>query len=470
MARTVKQQPPPERLGTDLEHRGLPSAETEESLLLGAIQMGENSLIDALVPEHFASERNRLIFTRMADIHQRGETVDRIVLIRELQKREGDIQIAGGLSYLANLDTLMPQKPALGEYVRIVRDRAERRRILRVSVNLEKLVYDDTVATEDLARRAERAFQKVQQFAAREEKTSATASDVIQNFPGGYGAFMSPHKTSPGISTGFPILDDTIYGLQPHMIVFAGTTGSGKTSFCEEIALSVAERKIPVKIFSLEMTGENLIHRMICAKAGISYKRFRRGFLADHERTLLNGAAALVSSFPIHIDETPGVTIRDFESRSRKAVEEDGVQLLIFDYAQLTNRHHSGDGTVYRTSYEAMTDISQRFQKTSKRLHVPVVVLSQFSRERGRREKGDRRPKLSDLKETGSFENDPRVVLLLYRESQDEPHRTDLYGKAELIIAKNSNGPCRTIKYRFNPPSMHFEELPQEEQEFNEDS
>jgi replicative DNA helicase len=418
--------------------KGLPSNVDAERLVLGSILLDDSAFIDVaglLKLEDFCLEKHRRIYRRMLELHERGERIDRITIANELL-RFNELEAVDGLSYLVSLDDGLPRLPNLAGYVKIIRDKAILRRIVETANSLmhRALMADEEPST--LLASAEESLLRLSDSQAN--AGLLTPHEVIQNFQGGINAFLDPSKRIKGTSTGFLKLDEMTGGLhRGELIILAARPSMGKTAMALNIAHHVAcKLHQPVAIFSLEMSNDSLLTRMLCASARVDSQHFRRGYLAEADRRKLREAANDLVAAPLYIDDTAGVHLMDMHAKLRRLKQQSGeLGLVIVDYLQLM----SGHGRFENRNQEVST-ISRGMKMLAKELDCPMLVLSQLSRAPETRV-GDHRPQLSDLRESGSIEQDADLVGFIFREEVYKKDREDLKGLAELIIAKQRNGP-----------------------------
>jgi replicative DNA helicase len=434
--------------------KGLPSNVEAERLILGSVLLNADRFIEIaglISHEDFSLEKHRRIFTRMFELHERGEKIDRITVAEELM-RHNELESVDGLGYLVSLDDGMPHIANLESYVKIVRDKATLRRIVHASQHLMNRALMAEEEPGEILAGAGEALLKLGE--ARQERGLMTPLEVIQNYQGGLNAFLDPSRRIKGISTGFTKLDEMTGGLHSgELIILAARPSMGKTALALNIAWHVATRLFqPVAIFSLEMSQESLLTRMLCAAARVDSQRFRTGYLNEKERQLLRAAANQMVEAPLHIDDTAGVNLMDMHSKLRR-LKQSGQKLglVVVDYLQLM----SSKGRSENRNQE-VSQMSRGLKLLSKELDCPFLVLSQLSRATETRV-GDHRPQLSDLRESGSIEQDADLVGFIFREEVYKRDREDLHGVAELILAKQRNGPIGTVPMVFLHAQTRFE-------------
>ena len=388
--------------------KGLPSNVEAERLILGSILLNDSRFIEiagAIDPEDFSLEKHRRIYARMVQLHERGEKIDRITVANELQKFN-ELASVDGLSYLVSLDDGLPNIANLESYVKIVREKSTLRRIVLAAQHLMNRALVAEEHPDDILGDAEKTLLSLGE--ARGEKGLMSPLEVIQNYQGGLNAFLDPSKRIKGISTGFTKLDEMTGGLHSgELIILAARPSMGKTAFALNIAWHVATRLFrPVAVFSLEMSQESLLTRMLCAAARVDSHRFRTGYLNEKERQLLRAAANQMVEAPLFIDDTAGANLMDMHAKLRR-LHQSGQKLglVVVDYLQLM----SSKGRVENRNQE-VSQISRGLKLLSKELDCPFLVLSQLSRATETRQ-GDHRPQLSDLRESGCLTGDTLIPI-----------------------------------------------------------
>ena len=445
--------------------KGLPTKVDAERFVLGSILLDDSFYIQAagsLESSDFSLEKHRRIFKRMGELHERGEKIDRITVANELMKFN-ELESCDGLSYLVSLDDCLPQIPNVDAYIRLVKDKAVLRSIIFASQHMINRCMMAEEAPEEILAGAEETLLKLGEA---QVKTGLLNPDqILQTYEGGISAFLDPSKRIKGISTGFLKLDEYTGGLHGgDLFILAGRPSMGKTAFALNIAQHVSLKlKQTAAVFSLEMSKESLLTRMLCAAARVDSQRFRAGYLSQEERRKLNQALHELVEAPLYIDDTAGLHLMDMHAKLRRLKAERDLKLVIVDYLQLM----SGRGRFENRNQE-VSALSRGLKLLAKELNVPMMVLSQLSRAVETRQ-GDHRPQLSDLRESGSIEQDADLVGFVFREEVYNRDREDLKGLAELIIAKQRNGPVGTVNLVFLHAQTKFEnraedtgELPEE--------
>jgi len=423
-------------------------------VILGAILL-DNALvtqaIERLKPEDFYSPLNRRVYNAMISLFEQSKPIDPILIIEEL-KKDGPIEAIGGISTIANLTYGLPHFSNLEEYVKVVKDKSVVRTLIRTcnQITSEALAEEDTA--EVILDRAEQMV-----FALAEERTrkgfshiEPVARDVLQKVT---DLAQGESHALTGLATGFREFDAKTSGLQKtDLIIVAARPSMGKTALCLTIAQNAATlENATVAVFSLEMSKEQLVMRMLASEARIDAHRFRTGHLMREEWTRLAGGIESLSRAKIFIDDTAGLSVLEMRAKARRlAAEQKRLDLIVVDYLQLM----TVGGRRTESRQQEVSQISRELKALAKELNVPVVALSQLSRAPEAR--NPPKPLMSDLRESGSIEQDADVVAFIYRE--DYYQETDENkGMAELIIAKQRNGPIGTVRLAFLKEFTRFE-------------
>ncbi|HKV51770.1 MAG TPA: replicative DNA helicase [Gemmatimonadaceae bacterium] len=433
-----------------------PYSEEAETAVLGAMLMDQDAILRAT--EHvddtmFYREGNRRIFRAMVAIVERGDVVDPLLLADELARR-GDLEVAGGKEYIAFLVDAVPTSANVEYHARIVKEKALQRRLIETCTSLITQAYEGRSTAADLLDEAEqRVFQVSQQrgmqgFVRIKELMWPTMERIEALQRGG--------KTITGVPSGFTDLDEMTSGFQnADLIILAARPSMGKSSLVLNIAQFAAiEKHVPVAVFSLEMSKESLLQRMLTSEARVDAQRLRKGMLRDEDFTRMARAAGTLSAAPIWIDDTSGISLLEIRSKARRLRADAKIELVIIDYLQLIS------GPTSESRQQEISLISRSLKALAKELNVPVIALSQLSRAPEQRA-GDHRPQLSDLRESGAIEQDADVVMFIYRqEVYDGPTDKDgnsLEGRAEVIVGKQRNGPIGFVNLFFHKSYTRFE-------------
>jgi replicative DNA helicase len=388
----------------------------------------------------------------MKDLYDRSERIDRVTLANELMK-QGQLESVDGLSYLISLDQGLPELTNLESYIRIVKDKSTLRKLI---FSAQKVINRCLIGEEEpdqILASAEETLLKLGESRAGDKLLSPAV--IVQNFPGGVGAFLDPSQRVRGISSGFTKFDEMTGGMHGgELLILAARPSMGKTALALNIAQHVATHprmRKPVAVFSLEMSSSSLLTRLLCAGARVDQHKFRAGFLNAEERRRLQVELANLTESPLFLDDTPGVNLMDVHSKLRRMKSEHGLSLVVVDYLQLMSSRGRSENR-----NQEVSAMSRGLKLMAKDLDVPFLVLSQLSRASETRP-GDHKPQLSDLRDSGSIEQDADLVMFIYREEIYKRDREDLKGLAELVIAKQRNGPIGTVPLRFLGQFTRFE-------------
>lgn len=430
-----------------------------EMATLGAMLIDEKVIVEILEfidDVFFYKEEHQIIFKTVVSLFDARKKVD-ILTVSEALSKKKVLEKIGGSVYLTTLADFVPNSANAVHYARIIKEKGILRSLLGSANEIATLVYREEEEVSTILDKAEKLIFEISD--RRVEGSYVHIKDIIKD---GIELIESLyHKKSrvTGISTGFKDLDLKTAGLQKgDLIIAAGRPSMGKSAFVTSIASYVAvEEKIPVAIFSLEMSKEQLMQRFLCAQAKVEINRVRTGFLAPSEWPILTSAAGKLSEAPIYIDDTPAMSIFEIRSKARRLKAHHNVQLILVDYLQLIRGMRRGDNR-----QQEISDISQSLKALAKELNIPVIAVSQLSRAVESRE--GHRPKLSDLRESGAIEQDSDVVILLFREEYYKP-TDENQGVADIIIAKQRNGPVGTIKLTFLKEYTKFTDMAREKED-----
>ncbi len=436
-------------------HKGLPVNLDAERFVLGSILTDDTAFIQiagTIEADDFTLEKHRRIFLRMNELYARGERIDRVTVANELMKLN-QLESCDGLTYLVSLDDGLPTLANLDSYIRIVKDKSLLRRIIFTS---QKLIDRAVLAEEDpeqILASAEESLLKIGE--ARVKDGMADPKRILDEFEGGVNTFLDPSKRIKGITTGYLKFDEMTGGLhEGELFILAARPSMGKTALALNIAQHVAlnpANQQTVAVFSLEMSRESLLTRLVCSSARVDQQKFRAGYLNQEERRRLQRATAELVKAPLFIDDTAGTNLMDIHAKLRRLRAEHGLGLVVIDYLQLM----SGRGRFENRNSE-ISALSRGLKLLAKELKIPMVVLSQLSRAPETRP-GDHRPQLSDLRESGSIEQDADLVAFIFREEVYKPDREDLRGLAELLLSKQRNGPTGKVNLVFLKEFTKFE-------------
>ncbi len=447
-----------------------PQATDLEEAVLGALMLEREALsevIDILKPESFYKEPHQKIFAAIHDIFQKSEPVDILTVTAELRKRN-ELEVIGGAYYISYLTNRVASSANIKFHARIISQKHILRELIRISSTTIREAFEESTDVFELLDKAERDLFTVAQGNIR--KDYDTMSDVIKLAIENIEAAKKNVDGVSGVPTGFHALDRVTSGWQnSDMIVIAARPGMGKTAFVISMARNMAvDFNMPVAIFSLEMASVQLVNRLISAETGIKGEKLRKGNLEDHEFTQLHTRIKKLSKAPIYIDDTPSLSIFELRAKARRLKSKHNIACIIIDYLQLMT-----GGTDNRGNREQEISMISRSIKTiAKELNIPIIALSQLSRAVETRG-GDKRPMLSDLRESGAIEQDADIVSFIYRPeyydiTQDEDGNS-LHGVGQVIIAKHRNGALETVSLKFEKDFAKFGNLETDFGQFGHD-
>lgn len=439
--------------------RSLPEDLLSERMCLGSILVNDGCFeaISAVIGEtDFSITKHRRIFSAMKALRESSERVDRVTVATEL-KRRGHLEAVDGLTYLLSLDDGMPVLPHPESYARSVKKISIQRQLIEAGHNLANAAWMAGADPEELISSHHEHIVSIQSSRAPEDDGGRTPEQIIATYPGGPQGFLDPASRAVGLSTGFAKFDEMTGGLQEgDLIIIAGRPSMGKTALAINIAQHVAlhpKMRMGAAVFSLEMSGSSLMTRMVCSAGRVDMHKFRAGYLNADERRKLQMALGDLTSSRLVINDRSEMPLASMCNSIRRLVKEDGVKLVVIDYLQLMATPNK------RSSENRSTElggITRTLKLLAKELDVPIMVLSQLSRACETRP-GDHKPLLSDLRESGSIEQDADIVCFVYREEVYKRDREDLRGLADLIISKQRNGPIGTVPLRFLGQFTRFE-------------
>ncbi|NLN40753.1 MAG: replicative DNA helicase [Clostridiales bacterium] len=433
--------------------------EAEQSVL-GCMLLDKESVAtatDFLDSDDFYADAHKEIFDSMVEIYDRGEPVDLVTVTEQLRQR-GTLEAVGGVAYLSDLSMAVPSTANIKYYVDIVEEKAILRRLIAACNEIIKQSYEAREEIDLIIDHAEKSI-----FQITQRNTASDFEPIKTVLLDTYAKIEELSKNKGkiiGVPTGFHDFDQKTSGLQPSdFILVAGRPSMGKTSFVLNIAQYAAIRaNVPVAIFSLEMSKDQLVQRMLSAEANVELQKIRTGDLSEEDWIKLVEAAGPLSQAPIYIDDTPGISVMEMRSKARRLKLEKGLGMIIIDYLQLM----SGRGRAESRQQE-ISEISRSLKALARELGVPVVTLSQLSRAPEART--DHRPMLSDLRESGAIEQDADLVAFLYRDEYYNPD-TEKKNIAEVIIAKQRNGPTGTVELVWLGQYTKFANYEKTHQEF----
>jgi replicative DNA helicase len=424
-----------------------------ERAVLGAMMIDEEAIgaaIESIDASYFYETAHQKIFNSIIQLYTDRKNVDLITLSDQL-KSEGMVESVGGVSYLTQLVDHVPSSANVKHYANIVKEKGVQRKLIKNATQIISRSYSINVDVDELVDNAEQLIFEI--ATARQKQEAVHIKDIIKDTIENIDKLYQKKQTVTGVPTGFIELDKKTSGLQKSdLIIVAARPSMGKSAFAAAIAEHAAiNEKIPVAFFSLEMSKESLVQRMLCSQAGVDAHRVRTGFLSPQEWPLLTKAAGKLSNVPIFIDDTPAISILELRAKARRLKASHDIQLLVLDYLQLmraTGRSESRQ--------QEISEISRSLKALAREIEVPIIAISQLSRAVESRQ--DHKPQLSDLRESGAIEQDADVVILLMRE--DYYNLTDTNkGITDINIAKQRNGPVGTFQLMFVKESVKFVNL-----------
>ena len=421
--------------------------EAEESVL-GAMMLSAEAIADVVEvvrPEDFYKSANGKIFDTLRAVYARGDPVDAITAVEELRRRDL-LEDVGGHLYIHELVEQVPTPAAAGNYARIVAQDALMRRLIQAAADIMAMGYS---APEDPERVADQAEQRIFEVARHEEKDQvASLRQLVDQAMTDLEHIQNRESAFAGLPTGFRDVDELLSGLQSgNLIMLAARPGVGKSSLATNVARNVSvESRVPVAMFSLEMSRWEIGMRLLCAEAGVAWDRIRGRRVGADDWSRIVQAAEVLHDAPLSIVDSGNVTIVDIRAKARRlSARKQGLGLIIVDYLQLMSHHRRVDNR-----QQEIAEISRSLKLLAKELAIPVLAVSQLNRDPERRQ--DKRPQLSDLRESGSLEQDADVVMFIHRDDSSP----DSKGLAELIVAKHRNGPTDSLRLTFLPHLTQF--------------
>lgn len=437
-----------------MEYNRVPPQNIEaEQSTLGAMLISREAILkvtEILRSDDFYKEGHRIVFAAIDELAEKGEAVD-LITVTELLRQKNKLDAAGGAAYLISLANSVATAANVEYHARIVAEKAVLRTLIENTTQIATACYENAQEVDALLDEAEQMVFAISQRKINQNFSSLR--DVLISTFNRLDKLRGEKGGITGVPTGFRDLDYLTAGFQPSdLIIVAARPSMGKTTFCLNIAQYAAiEKDIPVAIFSLEMAKEQLVMRMLCAEAQVNAHRVRTGFMQDDDWRKLAQAAGPLSTAPIYIDDTPGISVMELRAKARRLKAEHGLGLIIIDYLQLMQGKARSDNR-----QQEISDISRFLKALARELEVPVIALSQLSR--AVEQRNSKRPMLSDLRESGALEQDADLVAFIYR---DDYYNEDSEDKniAEIIVAKQRNGPVDTVKLYFMKEFTKFANL-----------
>ncbi len=429
-----------------------------EMAVLGSMLLDRDAIpeaIELLSENSFYKNSHRKIYSSVIKLYDSNRAVDLITLIEEL-KKDGCLDEIGGPSYITSLASCVPTSANISHYARIVKEKYILRSLITAATQIVQESYDSGMSVDTLVDKAERLVFDITQD--KIEGKTVSLKEVVRSSIETIDNLYQKKENVTGIPTGFHEFDLMTAGLQPSdLIIIAGRPSMGKSALVSCIAEHVGiVEKIPIGFFSLEMSKEQLVQRMLCSHARVNAHKVRTGFLSQTDWPRLVSAAGKLAETPIYIDDTPAITILELRAKARRIKSQHDIQLVILDYLQLMQGPAKAENR-----QQEISEISRSLKALARELNVPVIAISQLSR--AVEQRADHRPQLSDLRESGAIEQDADLVVLLLRE--EVYNRTDENkGITDIIIAKQRNGPTDTLKLAFVSEYMRFENLSKREE------
>lgn len=430
-----------------------PQSLEAEVAVLGSMLLDKDAIshsVERLNELSFYKEGHKKIFTAIAKLYNENKAVDLITVVEQL-KKSGDLDEAGGASYITSLASSVPTSANILHYAKIVREKMVLRSLINSATGIVTECYNSGQNVDELLDKAEQVIFDIAQ--KKFDSRFTPIKDIIKSSIDTIDKLYQRKEHVTGVATGFTKLDMQTAGLQPSdLIIVAGRPSMGKSALASCIVehVGVVEKK-PVAFFSLEMSKEQLVQRLLCSHARVDAQNVRKGFLSQSDWPKLVTAAGKLSDAPIYIDDTPGVTVMELRAKARRLKAQHDIQLMVVDYLQLMAGIGNQDNR-----QQQISDISRSLKALARELHIPLIAISQLSRAVENRT--DHRPQLSDLRESGAIEQDADVVILLLREEYYNPTEENR-GKATAIIAKQRNGPVGDVDLAFIHQFTRFENL-----------
>jgi replicative DNA helicase len=424
-----------------------------ERSVLGAMLLEPSAVSDIsarLSPEDFYRPAHATVFEAMLSLYGRNEPIDEVTVRAQLHA-EGRLDQVGGSAFVASLTESVPTAANVGYYARIVKGRALSRRLIAAATAIAGAVYEKSDDIDLLLDTAEAKIFEV--TSTRDQRSFVPVKEIVKEAFKIIEKRYEKKETVTGVPTGFMDFDRMTAGLQPaDLIILAGRPSMGKTALALNMAENSAiKHQVPVAVFSLEMSKEQLVMRMLCSEARIDSHRLRGGFLKDSDWPKLAKAAGSLAEAPMYIDDSGALSVLELRAKARRLQAERGLGMIVVDYLQLMTGRSAAEGREREIS-----EISRGLKSLAKELSVPVVALSQLNRSLEQRQ--DKRPMLSDLRESGAIEQDADVICFVYRDEYYHPE-SEAKGIAELIIGKQRNGPTGTVQLKFFNEYTRFESL-----------
>ena len=448
-------------MAEEWQKRVLPNSIEAEKSVIGSMLMDRDAITVAseiLLGEDFYVKQNEILFDTMVELHNEGKPVDLVTLQNKLKEKDVPPEVSS-MEFVKELLDSVPTSANVKYYANIVAEKASLRKLIKVNEEIENECYSQKESVETIMDETEKKVFKVVQ--RRNAGDYVPISTVVNNALDKISVAARNKGAVTGIPTGFTDLDYRTAGLQPSdLVLIAARPSMGKTAFVLNIAQNVAFKQgLPLVIFSLEMSKEQLVNRLFSLQSGVDAQKLRVGNLEEADWEMLIEGATQIGQSNLIIDDTPGISIGELRSKCRKYKLEHGLSLVMIDYLQLM----TGSGKGSESRQQEISDISRSLKSLARELQVPVIALSQLSR--AVEQRPDHRPMLSDLRESGAIEQDADVVMFIYRDDYYN-HESPDKGISEIIIAKQRNGPIGTVKLAWLPELTKFANLAREQDRF----
>ncbi len=432
-------------------YRNPPHSRESEESVLGAVLLSEeavNEVMDRIHPEDFYVPAHQAIFESMRELFDTSQPVD-AVTVSEVLRRKGELDKIGGVAYLTRLVDIVPSTSNVVYYADIVEEHAKRRELIRAGATITDVAFD---IDEEISTVLDRAEQVV--LGVAERRTSQSLLEVGPLFKEVLEHIELLEESGAdlaGLSTGFVDLDKKLAGLQPaNLVVIAARPAMGKSSLATGIAINVALTNEPVAIFSLEMSKEEIVQRILSSVGKVDSMKLRSGQLGPLWQKVVDAAGKMFKA-PIYIDDSPVVTVTDIRAKCRRLKRRSGLSLVVVDYLQLMQASNR------ENRQQEISEITRNLKNLARELEVPIIAVSQLNRSLESRE--DKRPRLSDLRESGAIEQDADVVMFIYRHEYYHPEEQEKRGLAEVIVAKHRAGSTGPVELTFQPEFTRFANL-----------
>ncbi|GFO58280.1 replicative DNA helicase [Geomonas silvestris] len=425
------------------------------SILGGVLVDNEaiNRALEILRPDDFYRESHRKIMQAMIELNERGEPCD-LITMTTILKKKGELEEVGGGAYLATLVDFVPMAANIAYYCRIVKEKSITRKLISAATDIATQGYEDKVNVEELLDGAQKVIFEIAEN--KIQRAYFPVSEILKDTIKNIELLYEKKELVTGVPTGYLDLDKMTAGFHAgDLVIIAGRPAMGKTTFAinaAEYAAIDSEKPYPAAIFSLEMPKEQLVERLLCSLARVDLSRLRTGHLNENDWPKLTKAAGRLHDSKIFIDDTPSLSIMELRAKARRLKAEHNIGIIVIDYLQLMR-----GGPNPESRQQEISDISRSLKGLAKELSIPVIALSQLNR--GLEQRTDKRPMMSDLRESGAIEQDADIIMFVFREEVYDKENEDLKGKAEVIIGKHRAGPTGTVHLTFRGEYTRFENM-----------